>query len=239
MKVWISNYRHHWFSPATWFDYVFFWTDWSRCHRDRSLRAALDQDRVWHDRPEWVERWADRLVPVAQAIQWTLDRVRPRVEYVRIDPWDTWSMDATLAHIILPMLQQLQATKHGAPYVDPQDVPEHLRPKKQTKKARESGHTDSTHFERWDWVLDEMIFAFEMKRRDDWTSEFHSGEIDIYWVPVDADGNEVDRQDAKYHEMRRGPNDTSHWDEAGMKQVQDRITNGFRLFGKYYEALWD
>jgi hypothetical protein len=24
-----------------------------------------------------------------------------------------------------------------------------------------------------------------------------------------------------------------------MKIVEDRITNGFRLFGKYYQGLWD
>ena len=30
---------------------------------------------------------------------------------VRIDPWDTWSMDDTLAQIILPMLKQLKNTQ--------------------------------------------------------------------------------------------------------------------------------
>ena len=238
MKVWISNYRHHWFSPTKWFDHVFFWTDWSRCHRDRSLAAALDEDRVWHDRPAWVERWADRLVPVAQAIQWILDRVHPRVEYVRIDRWDTWSMDHTLAQIVLPMLRQLQQDKHGAPFVDDEDVPEHLRSTAAPPKENE-WDTDANHFLRWDWVLGEMIFAFEKKCQDDWTAEFHSGEHDIEWVPVDKDGNRVDRKDAKYHEMRRGPNDTHQWDQAGQQVVQERITNGFRLFGKYYEGLWD
>ena len=36
-------------------------------------------------------------------------------------------MDHTLANIILPMLKQLQATKHGSPMVDIEDVPEELR----------------------------------------------------------------------------------------------------------------
>ena len=45
---------------------------------------------------------------------------------VQIDPWDTWSMDHTLAHIILPMLKQLRNTKHGSPNVDNTDVPEYL-----------------------------------------------------------------------------------------------------------------
>jgi hypothetical protein len=238
MKVYISNYRNHWYSPSIWFDYLFFWTDWSKCHRDKSIASALDEDRVWIDRPDWVERWSDRLVPVSRAIQWFMDLVHPKIDYVRIDRWDTWSMDSTLSPIVLPMLRQLQDTKHGAPNVDDEDVPENLRSTAAPPKENE-WDTDANHFLRWDWVLDEMIFAFEMKCRDDWQSEFHSGESDILWVPVDKDGNEVDKADAKYHEMRRGPNDTSHWDWEGMKAIQDRISNGFRLFGKYFEALWD
>ena len=39
----------------------------------------------------------------------------PRTEKIHIDPWDTWSMDYTLALIILPMLNQLKESKHGAP----------------------------------------------------------------------------------------------------------------------------
>jgi hypothetical protein len=239
MKVYISKYRNHWFSPYTWIDLAFFWTDWSRCNRKTSLESALDLDRRWIDRPEWTDRLADALTPISQAIQWALDRVHPRIEYVKIDPWDTWSMDSTLAPIVLPMLRQLKQDKHGAPFVDPKDVPEHLRPKRQTKKERESGHTDSTHFERWDWVLDEMIFAFEMKARDDWQDDFRTGEIDILWVPVDKDNNPVDKKDAKWFRMERGPRDTHVWDWEGMKRVQDRISNGFRLWGKYFEALWD
>ena len=42
---------------------------------------------------------------------------------IKIDPWDTWSMDLTLALIIHPMLKQLHKTSHGAPYVDDEDVP--------------------------------------------------------------------------------------------------------------------
>lgn len=46
---------------------------------------------------------------------------------VRIDLHDTWSMDQTLAHIVLPMLVQLKRTKHGAPNTDNADVPKELR----------------------------------------------------------------------------------------------------------------
>ena len=46
---------------------------------------------------------------------------------VRIDNYDVWNMDVTLAQIILPMLKRLKEVKHGAPKVDNEDVPEHLR----------------------------------------------------------------------------------------------------------------
>jgi hypothetical protein len=40
-------------------------------------------------------------------------------------------------------------------------------------------------------------------------------------------------------EMKRGPNDTREWDSEGHTKEGERIQNGFRLFGKYYTALWD
>ena len=123
-----------------------------------------------------------------------LGMMTKQLEYVKIDPWDTWSMDHTLAPIILPMLRQLIDTKHGAPIVDNEDVPEELRPT--------DGSTDPNFFKRWDWVMDEMIYAFDCKANKD----------DVY--------------------MRLES-------QEEMKVEQARISNGFRLFGKYYEALWD
>jgi hypothetical protein len=241
MKVYISNYRNHWISPYKILEYMFFWTDWSKCGRWTLTQTLEDEQREksqWVDHPAWVETWSDRLEPVSRAIQWILDRVHPRVEYVKIDRWDTWSMDATLASIVLPMLRQLKKDKHGAPFVDDEDVPEHLRSTAAPPRENE-WDTDDNHFLRWDWVIDEMIYAFEKKNEDDWASEFHSGDIDWISVPVDKDGNEVPRGEHRYFEMKDGPNHTHKIDMEGMEAVQKRISNGFRLFGKYYEALWD
>ena len=148
---------------------------------------------------------------------------------VHIDRWDTWSMDHTLGYIVLPMLKQLKESKHGAPYVDLDDVPEELHPKPDLKDM--DYQTDETHFERWDWVLDEMIFAFETKAGDlqDWEEQFYTGESDLHFVKQE-DGNYL---------MTRGENDTFEYDFDGRKKYQEHISNGFRLFGKYYESLWD
>lgn len=157
-----------------------------------------------------------------------LDKRTQKIK-VHIDRWDTWSMDHTLAHIVLPMLKQLKETKHGAPYVDPKDVPKELQPKKQTKKQKDNHETDDKFFERWDWVLDEMIFAFENKVNDDWEEQFETGVNDLQWKKLE-DGSS---------RMVHGPNHTAETDWEGKKKYQERISNGFRLFGKYYENLWD
>ena len=241
MKIYISKYRDHWISPYTMLEYLFFWTEWSKCGRwttEQALEDASREKSLYVEHPEWVDRWADRLEPISRGIQWVLDRVHPRIQYVKIDRWDTWSMDHTLAPIILPMLKQLQATKHGAPFVDDEDVPEHLRSTAAPAKENE-WDTDANHFLRWDWALDEMIFAFEHKVDDSWEDEFREGEIDWVTVPVDKDGNEVPKGEHKYYQMKDGPNHTYKCDYEGMEKVQARMKNGFRLFGKYYEALWD
>jgi hypothetical protein len=238
MKIYISKPRNHWISPYTMLDYAFFWTDWSRCSRDRSISAALDDERKYVEHPEWVERWSQRLTPVSQAIKWALDLVHPEIKVIKIDYYDTWSMDHTLSPIILPMLRQLKETKHGAPFVNDEDVPETLKSTSAPPKQNE-WDTDDNHFARWDYVLDEMIFAFECKVDDSWEDAFRSGNIDWISVPIDADGNEVPKGEHKYYRMADGPNHTYQCDYDGMRVVEARIQNGFRLFGKYYQALWD
>ena len=238
MRVYINNYRDHWISPYTMIDYAFFWTDWSRYHRDTSLRASLDQERKYVNRPEWAEAWSDRLVPISNTIQKVLNWIHPKIDYVKINKWDTWSMDSTLSKIVLPMLKQLHATKHGAPLVNDEDVPEHLRSTSAPAKEND-WDTDSNHFLRWEWILGEMIFAFECKNDDSWQDAFRSGEIDWVSVPVDVDGNKVDCKDAKWFQMEDGPDHTYTCDYEGMRVVETRIQNGFRLFGVYFQALWD
>ena len=246
MKVYLSKPRNHWISPYTMLDYVFFWTDWSKCSRDKGLQRTLDDLEAvkaggkssYVEHPAWVEKWSDHLVPVSQAIQWVWDRVHPEIKVIKIDHWDTWSMDCTLSPIILPMLKQLKEVKHGSPFVDDEDVPEHLRSTAAPPKENE-WDTDENHFKRWDWAMDEMIFAFECKVDDSWEDAFREGDIDLLWVPVDKDGNQVPKGEHKYYEMKDGPKNTYKCDYEGMKKVEARIQNGFRLFGKYYQALWD
>jgi hypothetical protein len=110
---------------------------------------------------------------------------------IKIHNYDTWSMDDTLAPIILPMLKQLQETKHGYP-----------------------GNLTE---QEWDDILDEMIWAFEEKCKDDWQDQYYGPHI-----PNDG-----------------GIGNFEWIDRDGLEKHQERMSNGFRLFGKYYENLWD
>lgn len=140
---------------------------------------------------------------------------------VRIDPWDTWSMDCTLAHIVVPMLKQLKKTKHGAPSVDDYDVPESLASTSAPTFNGENGEIDDNHFKRWDYVLDEMIWAFEQKIANDWQAQYYTF------------GKSGAKSDSIFEF------EILDCDRTGMERHQERITNGLRLFGKYYDGLWD
>ena len=87
---------------------------------------------------------------------------------IQIDSWDTWNMDTTLAHIVVPMLKQLKVNKHGVPLVDLEDVPEELR----VDSKVSLNDVDENYVKRWDYVLDEMIFAFESKLTF-WEDQFY------------------------------------------------------------------
>jgi len=222
MKVYISGYRDHWISPYTILKKVCFW------EKDDGV-FYNHEDKPNHK----YDKWIHRLDPICMGIQKVLDFIHPRIEYVKIDRYDTWSMDHTLANIILPMLKQLRDNKHGSPCVDDEDVPRELWsiyafPEKEY-------HVDGNHFKRWDWVLDEMIFAFECKNDDSWQESFSSGEFDYKSVACEWDENGK----PKLFNIVEGPNHTYKCDYEGMRAVEERIQNGFRLFGKYYQNLWD
>lgn len=223
MKVNIGPYKN-WVGPYQIAEKLLFWLD---KHED---------DRV-HNFGVWLSGGEHRESWLYKFCLW-VDKFRTRKIKVKIDYYDTWSMDHTLAPIILPMLKQLQATKQGAPFVDDEDVPEELRSTSAPPKENE-WDTDGNHFKRWDWVLDEMIQAFECKVNDNWEDVYWTGEWgDTIWEDSGKDFHNpiTDKVEKTYTMMHTG-NRKCDWD--ALKAHQIRNANGFRLFGKYYEALWD
>jgi hypothetical protein len=236
MKVYIGPYKS-WFGPYQLAELLCFWAkkekdeygfpkkpDWVHHFGEWLAHGSVEPEPKvgdiykWRDRPHtWLYKF----------LSW-IESKRKRTVYVKIDRWDTWSMDHTLAHIIAPMLKQLRNSTHGSPCVDDEDVPEELRSTSAPPKENEYD-IDANHHKRWEWALDEMIFAFESKLDDSWEAQFETGVNDLQWKKLDNGMSE----------MIRGPDDTKVYDYEGRRKYEDRIKNGFRLFGKYYQSLWD
>lgn len=238
MKVYIGPYRN-WIGPYQIAEKILFWMDKDEDDRVHAFGEWLANDR--HGNDSWLTK----------ACQW-VHKHKDRKVRVRIDRYDTWGMDHTLAYIVLPMLKQLKATKHGSPHCDQEDLPEGMRMSEREMRVFNDGHWDESlgsteeerdaahgkFFAQFDWILDEMIFAFEAQFND-WEDQFSTGEIDHVSTPVDAEGNEVPREEAKYFRVDTGPKHTHEVDWDGRKAYAERIQNGYRLFGKYYQSLWD
>ena len=64
-----------------------------------------------------------------------------------------------------------------------------------------------------------MIWAFEQKMDEDWQ--------DQYYGPLVDNPDSLMGQDFEWVDM------------DGLRKHQERMTQGFRLFGRYYENLWD
>jgi hypothetical protein len=220
MRVKIGKYKNGWIGPY-------------------QIADSLKIVGISESRCEAIGDWLSRTW-VEHFCEW-IYRHNPflhRKIKIHIDPWDTWSMDETLAQIIAPMLRQLKKTKKGAPIVENSDVPEHLRTTESTSWET-YGEIDEKYFDRWDWVLGEMIWAFEQLEGDaNWEDQFHSGVSDIEWGKYDKPNPETGILEERY-EMILGSKDTHVFDSEGYHNHALRMENGFRLFGKYYLSLWD
>ena len=190
-----------------------------------------------------TDRWAEKSPQwFADACEWVESKKTRNVK-IHIDKYDTWGMDSTLALIILPMLKQLKNTKHGSPFVDLEDLPEHMQTTgfddTSSQYNLDFGNNEEytskswdLHESRWDWVLNEMIWTFEQIQPEcDWEAQYTKGEseLDFTEYPEDVGKDVVPVRWKKKAE----------YDWEGMHAHQARITNGLRLFGVYWQGLWD
>ena len=216
MKVKIGPYKN-WIGPYQLADMVFFWLPQHVSEEDYESRW----DFRLHDRfGKWLaSTW------VADLCQW-IDSKRQRDVKIHIDRYDTWNMDHTLALIIVPMLKQLKESGHGVPYIDDEDVPEELRSTAASPKENE-WDVDDNHEKRWEWVIDEMIWAF--------TEIMEEKEGLDCWVPYE-EGEEVRTMFGETIDEAR---ERGKYDREKSVAYNERLRKATTLFGKYYQALWD
>ena len=218
----------NWFGPYQLAEALCFW-------------AKKEKDEFGFDRePDWVHNFGTFLAGenhdtfLAKFLQ-SFHDLRQKMPWnkdvIEIDYWDVWSMDQSLSPIILPMLKQLKAVKHGSGHVDDEDVPNELRSIHALPK--EEYDTDGNWHKRWDYVLDEMIWAFEQLNNEDHEEQFWHKHGEIDWEDMKRPFAEGE----KTRELKWKSESEVDWD--GLKAHNARIDNGCRLFGKYYRGLWD
>jgi hypothetical protein len=202
---------------------------WERSYERFRSNGCYHDDWNWFDK--LVYKAFEGLYALARPFnQWSNNRER-NIK-IRIDGYDVWNADHTLAMIIYPTLVKLKEVQHGAPHVDPEDVP--IRPSFEF----EDGSVDSTHFDRWNWVLDEMIWAFEQcAKYDKGDDQFHHNSEQLELQLESIEGSKYSKVSFNYQKNPAKPK--YYVDTEAKKLHYDRINNGLRLFAKYYFSLWD
>ena len=164
------------------------------------------------------------------------NHTKERKVSIRIDKWDTWGMDHTLALIILPMLKQVKANKQGSP----SDLPEFQQTDNQYPQTcfdfYAEGNDDAwaAGHKHWEEIMDKMIWSFEQVLDEDWDEQYWLVKPVIDWDDI-ASKEGFDEKGLKEIKWKvRGECD---WD--GRMMHSQHIREGLELFGKYYQDLWD
>lgn len=164
-----------------------------------------------------------------------------RKTFIDIEKFDTWSMDHTLALIILPMLLQLKDTKNGVPN-DLVQVGGEEYDQQYSFDFYTETHTEAFNLavKRWDDILDKMIWSFEQIAFDTYSDDYHHGKANYSFQPTERKyPNPVTGKLEGLYQMV-DDNPDKHWyDHIGHDLHEKRIQEGLELFGKYYRALWD
>ena len=214
MKVEMGPYKNF-IGPYQIAEKILFWKDKYNSDEDRDIIFKFGE-------------MLDRIPGLTKFCRW-IDLFRKRKIKVRIDHYDTWGMDRTLALIILPMLKKL--CKHGAPLIDDEDVPEELRSTSAPPKENE-WDTDDNHFKRWEWVLEQMIWSFEQCVDETVGRNYY---YDHYEEGEETQSSFISNLDMpEAYRRERGK-----FNKDKYKEYNDKVQVGLVLFGKYFRSLWD
>lgn len=169
---------------------------------------------------------------------------------VKIDSWDTWNLDYTLAQIILPALVEFKKLIIGYPSDFSIPGSEDYEQQSCFDFYREGAQEfNSAPSEHWKMIIDKMIWSFEH------IAGKHSGENDSQdWQELYTEQNPVikkgktiedifeaiDTKDKNkgyifskdYYEVEK----ITNWE--GINRHEEKIREGLMLFAKYYQHLW-
>lgn len=161
---------------------------------------------------------------------------------VHIDGYDTWNLDSTLALIILPALLQLKKEKNGVPSSVVDNVGGEEYASQKSFDFYQETHEEAFKIacEKWDEILDKMIWSFHQIAFVDYEHQYFHGQSDFDWVKSDVGVHNplTGKTEETFQMIDKNPKD--HWiDFVGLQLHEQRIQEGLDLFGTYYRNLWD
>jgi len=166
MKVYIGPYANQ-IGPYQIAEKILFWKD------------KYEDDSV-HEFGKWLAENKDGNESLLSKLCAKFYTIQKRKVKVKIDYYDTWSADNTLSIIIHPLLLKLKEVNHGAPInLDDEDVPEDIRSTSAPPKENE-WDTDDFLFARWEYIIDEMIWAHAPDWEDKYEWKYDSETIEEY-----------------------------------------------------------
>jgi hypothetical protein len=141
---------------------------------------------------------------------------------IKVDEWDSWNADSTIAMVAHPVLVQLKDKSPSFGFIDDEDVPAELGIRSTDCESSEKEFDyDSNALARWNWFLDEIIWTMNE------IANAHPTEDSFY------DHSNVNEKD---HLMKQVKD--IKVDEEGLRNYRNRLQKGCELFGKYFQTLW-
>lgn len=194
--------------------YITWWGPYQILELLTYLGFSKDTTHHWAENsPEWF----------TNLCQWVHDKRKRKIK-VKIHGYDVWSMDTTLAYIIIPMLEKLKANKNGTPmsmFKDEDGVDEN---------GSATEEASGKAIARWDMTMDHMIWSFKQLIDDDYESfQIVAGELDFSKYPED--------EGKTCYPLRWKVEPETRWD--AYMAYEEKIQEGLELFGKHYRSLWD
>ena len=130
------------------------------------------------------------------------------------DDTECWNLESTIAGFVLPRLKHFKEHNNGYP-----------------------GNDEIPTFEKWNEVLDKMIYAFnhivnEDKYDDEKQNRHGVDFLEMYTFEKQPDGSSIMAKTPKYNEQAM--------ENYRNEQIEDmkKVDEGLQLFGKYFRNLW-
>lgn len=206
MKVKIGNYTDY-FGPYHLVEALCFWA------------PKIKDEYGREESPTWVEKIGDWVAStkITDFLMW-IDSKKQRKIKIKIDRYDLWDLEHTLALIILPALMEFRNSKrYGIPMAtDLAFIPI-------------SDDAEDAQMAAWNEILDKMIWSFQQIVNEE-TIE------DDFWIQKpDFEGCNTGSEFIE--RINRGSG--GKYDFEARKKYDEKVQEGLDLFSKHFRNLWD